>query len=78
MAMALNLPPLSPLDVHTDPAGIGVRWAKWVSSFKLYLMASGIKDAQKCMLLVHLGGLDVQDISVTMEDTGDDKDYESS
>lgn len=77
MAMALNLPPLSPFDVHTDPAGIGVRWAKWVRSFKLYLMASGIKDdAQKRILLLHLGGWDVQDIFVTMEDTGNDKDYE--
>ncbi len=77
MAMALNLPPLGPFDVHTDPAGIGVRWGKWVSSFKLYLMASGIKDdAQKRALLLHLGGSDVQDIFATMEDTGEDKDYD--
>lgn len=79
MAMALNLPPLSPFDVHADPAGIRLQWAKWVISFKLYLTASGIKDnAQKRTLLLHLGGSDVQDIFATMEDTGDDKDFDTA
>lgn len=67
MLMPLNLPPLAPFNMHTN--NIGSRWAKSVSSFKLYLTATGIKDnAQKRALLLHLSSSDIFD---TIEDTGD-------
>uniref|UniRef100_A0A3P9MCB8 Gypsy retrotransposon integrase-like protein 1 n=1 Tax=Oryzias latipes TaxID=8090 RepID=A0A3P9MCB8_ORYLA len=77
--MALNLPAVAPFDVLSDSANVGVRWQKWLSSFKLYLAASGVReDARKRALLLHLSGAEVQDIFFTLDDAGNDDSYEAA
>ena len=79
--MALSLPAVPPFDVLTDPANVGIRWEKWVKGFKLYITASGIKDneaARKRALLLHLAGPEVQDIFSTLDNTGDDRAYDTA
>lgn len=77
--MALSLPAVSPFDVQSESANVGTRWEKWMNSFKLYLAASGVREAsRKRALLLHLAGPDVQDIFFTLEGTGDDADYDGA
>lgn len=51
MEMVLNPPSLGPFDVHTVTASIELRWAIWLSSFKLYVTASDIKDNEQKRVL---------------------------
>ena len=65
----MALPTVAPFDVSSDSANVGVRWERWLNSFKLYLVASGVRDdARKRALLLHLAGTEVQDIFFTLED----------
>ena len=67
-SMSLSLPVVGPFDVLSESANVGVRWEKWINSFKLYLAASGIREAsRKRALLLHLAGPDIQDIFFTLE-----------
>ena len=79
--MSLSLPVVGPFDVLCESANVGVPWEKWINSFKLYLAASGIREAsRKRALLLHLAGPDVQDILTffTLEGTGNDADYDGA
>lgn len=69
----MALPTVTPFDVSSDSANVGVRWEKWLNSFKYfniyYLVAPGIcDDARKRALLLHLAGAEVQDIFFTLDD----------
>ena len=76
-SILLGLPVVGPFDVLSESANVGVRWEKWINSFKLFLAASGIRVAsRKRALLLHLAGPDVQDIFFTLEGTGNDADYD--
>ena len=60
-----SLPCFNPRD---DPNTLSVRWKRWKRSFNLYLVAKGItQDAQKKALLLHTGGLDLQELYFTLE-----------
>lgn len=75
--MALSLLAFAHFVVSSDLANVSVRWHKWVNSFKLYLTASGACNAtQKRALLLHLAGAEVQDVFSTLDNAGEDKDYE--
>ena len=61
------------LDPVFDPSGpaqeVALRWSKWKRSFSYYIYAEGITDSKrKRSKLLHLAGLDVQDIFDTLPD----------
>ena len=59
-----SLPPFNPKE---DPNTLAVRWKLWKRSFNLHLVAKGItKDEQKTALLLHTGGLNLQELYYTL------------
>ena len=78
---------LPKLDCFSDPATIGPRWTRWLTSFELYADRKGFiinegttaaaKRRRRAMLL-HLAGPDVQKIFTTLTDTGDATYYASA
>ena len=53
-------------ECHGDPTTIGARWKKWRRAFELFVEGKGIKDnGQKKALLLHCGGMQMQDIFYT-------------
>ena len=70
-------------DCYSDPSSLGKRWKRWLTSFELFADGKGLiiqddKDDNKQRrraLLLHLAGPDVQDVFLTLTDTGGVKDY---
>ena len=54
---------------------IGIRWKKYLSRFKTFLVAMDInsEDRQRALLL-HFGGSELQDIHDSLDDSGDTYD----
>ena len=73
--MAISLPNFPPFKVHLD-GNTDPRWKKWLVRFEILTIAIGITDdKQKRALLLHYGGPEVDDIFETLQDVGEDKDY---
>ena len=78
---------LPKFDCFSNPATIGPRWKRWLTSFELYADGKGLiisegttaatKQRRKAMLL-HLAGPDVQEIFTTLTETGDATNYASA
>lgn len=75
---------LQPFACYTDPATLGPRWTRWLTSFELYADGKGLimnNDAtaevkqRRRALLLHLAGQDVQDVFSTLPGTGEVTDY---
>ena len=77
-------------DCFSDPATIGPRWTRWLNSFELYADGKGlifdetetaankkVKQRRRALLLHH-AGQDVQDVFVTLAETGGVTDYEKT
>ena len=74
-------------DCFSDPATIGPRWTRWLTSFELYADGKGLiisegttaatKQRRRAMLL-HRAGPDVQKIFTTLTETGDATNYASA
>ena len=71
-------------DCFSDPATLGRRWTRWLTSFELYADGKGLivgEDTpaatlqRRRALLLHHAGPDVQDIFLTLPDTGEPADY---
>ena len=63
-------------DTKGDPSSLWSRWKKWKRGFELYLVARGnTSAAQKRALLLHCGGLGLQDIFFTLT-VADDAGYD--
>ena len=57
--------------------GVGSRWTRWKRAFEIYASARKINDQkQKCSLLLHCGGMQIQDIFFTLP--GDLSKYEDA
>lgn len=53
-------------DCDGEPTTVGVRWQKWRRAFELFVVGKGIENAaQKRALLLHCGGMKMQDIYFT-------------
>ena len=66
-----QLPAFAPFSVSSEYTTLGQRWEKWVQSLEFFLAASNITDsARKRAVLLHLAGPEVQDIFLTLTDTG--------
>lgn len=75
---------LQPFACYTEPATLGPRWTRWLTSFELYADGKGLiinDDAsdttkqRRRALLLHLAGPDVQDIFSTLPNAGTATDY---
>ena len=74
-------------DCYSEPATLGPRWERWLMSFELYAdgkchvvgptTAPEIKQRRRALLL-HLAGPDVQEILLTLPDTGGATDYDAT
>lgn len=69
---------------YAEPATLGSRWKRWLTSFELYADGKGLiltEDStaatkqRRRALLLHLAGPDVQDVFSTLPDTGEPTDY---
>lgn len=60
----------------------GTRWKRWLFSFQLYADSKGLHTAankqRKRALLLHCAGPEVQDIFLTLTDTGGDDEYDAA
>ena len=69
MATAINtdLCGIPQFNCHGDPTSVSTRWKKWKHAFEFFVVRKGITDiAQKKALLLHCGGIDMQDIYHTL------------
>lgn len=64
-------------DCEGEPTTVGARWQKWKRAFQLFVASKGIENAaQKKALLLHCGGMKMQDIYFTFpaaRDPGQDE-----
>ena len=62
---------LSKFDLSTFDCvsnGVGTRWIEWKRAFEIYANARKISDQkQKCSMLLHCGGMQLQDIYFTLK-----------
>ena len=57
--------------------GVGTRWIKWKRAFEISANARKISDQkQKCSMLLHCGGMQLQDIYFTLK--GDLSKYDDA
>jgi hypothetical protein len=71
MAGNLGLRAPSSFKVLGDNTNLSKAWEQYFKRFEYYLKASGVtKDEQKCALLLHVAGEEVQDIIETPDNTG--------
>lgn len=67
-----------PFDCLGDQTTVGVRWKKWKRAFELFIEGKGIKDAkQKKALLLHCGGMEMQDIYFTFPEAPQPEENET-
>ena len=58
-----------------DISCMATEWLSWKASFEIFVVASGVtNDTQKCALLLHMGGGQLQKLFHTLPDTGDETD----
>ena len=63
---------VAPFSFSSEYSTLGQRWEKLVWSLEFYLAASNITDCgRKGAVLLHLAGPEVQDIFLTLTNTGD-------
>lgn len=71
-------------DCHLDPATLGPRWTRWLTSFELFADGKGLiitedanatKRQRRRAMLLHLAGPDLQEIFSNLPDTGEATDY---
>ncbi len=71
-------------EFYKDPATLGPRWTRWLTSFELYAdgkglimkedVAASVRQRRRALLLHHAGP-DVQDVFSTLPDTGNADNY---
>ena len=73
-------------DCHGDQNTLGLRWKRWLTAFELFADGKGLilneenanNRQRRRALLLHLAGINVQDIFSTLPNTGDAKDYKKA
>ena len=72
----VGLPCFNPKD---DPTTLGSRWKRWKSAFQLYLTSKGVTaDGQRLALLLHMAGIDFQDVYYTLVSEAEEKTFQQS
>lgn len=61
--MTSQLPALEVFDCESDSTSLGHRWERWKRALEVYLLTAGIdQPLKKRAILLHMGGLGLQDI----------------
>ncbi len=77
MATGLDLSGIQQLKPHEDPTSLSNRWTAWLKRFERFVVAMDIKDTtRKRSLLLYLAGPEVEKIFETIQDNGEEKDYD--
>ena len=59
-----------------DATNLSARWKRWKHAFNLYLVAKGVtNEQQKVALLLHTGGLELQELYFSLTGEEEDKQY---
>jgi len=70
-AVNIEIQGIAPFDCKGNSSALGPRWNKWLQSFQYFLVAKGVvNDAQKKALLLHIAGIEVQELYETLSDPG--------
>ncbi len=74
-----SLAPMVAFDPNVDPATINVRWKDWLNRFNRFLVAAKINNmSRKRAMLLHQAGPAVDKIFQTLEDIGNEDDYDTA
>jgi len=78
-AIQTDLGGILQFECHGDPTSVGARLKKWSCAFKLCVEGKGFEKVEA--LLLHCGGMQVQDIYYTLstrEQIGDETVYSAA
>ncbi|XP_053385838.1 uncharacterized protein LOC123539936 [Mercenaria mercenaria] len=79
MAKALSVPSVEHFNMTGDPSSLPSKWERWLKSFQYFVVGSGVTDkSQKRALLLHLVGPGVQGIFETLDNTGNDNNFDAA
>ena len=78
-SVTLQVGGLEPFNTKGEAQNLSQRWKKWKRAFNLYVTGKGVSnDAQKRALLLHVAGMDVQEIYFTLAGEGEGTDFEAT
>ena len=78
-SVTLDVSGLEPFNPKGEAHNLSQRWKKWKRAFSLYVTGKGVSnDAQKRALLLHVAGMDVQEIYFTLAGEGGDASFEAT
>ena len=76
--MAVSLPNFPSFDVHAD-GNAGPRWKKWLARLERLFIGMNITvPKRKRALLLHYAGPDVDEIFDTLQETGEESEYNTA
>ena len=66
-AIQTDLGGIPSFDCKGEPTTVGARWRKWRRAFEFFVDGKGVKDPKQMKaLLLHCGGMDLQDVYFTL------------
>ena len=74
-----SLAPMVAFDPNVDPSTISLRWKEWLNRFNRFLVAANINNtSRKRAMLLYQAGPAVDKIFQTLENTGEEDDYDTA
>ena len=74
-----SLAPMVAFDPNVDPSTISLHWKEWLNRFNRFLVAANINNtSRKRAMLLYQAGSAVDKIFQTLENTGEEEDYDSA
>ena len=78
-SVSLDVGCLEAFDPKGDPHSLSQRWKRWKRAFNLYVTGKGVtNDAQKRALLLHVAGMDVQEMYFTLAGADENTEFEAT
>ncbi|PFX12441.1 Uncharacterized protein K02A2.6 [Stylophora pistillata] len=78
-SVALDVSGLEPFNPKGEAHNLSQRWKRWKRAFDLYVTRKGVSnDAQKRALLLHVAGMDVEEIYFTLAGDGEDVSFQAT
>ena len=66
-------------DHKGEPNSLSVRWKRWKRAFNLYVASKGVtNEGQKVTLLLHSGGIELQEIYYTLVSENQDTSFNAT
>ena len=78
-SVSLDVSGLEPFNPKGEIHSLSQRWKRWKRAFNLYVTGKGVSnDAQKRALLLHVAGMDVQEIYFTLAGEDGDASFDAT